>query len=97
MGVPVITLFGDRHAGRMVSSVLYNCGMADWIVYSKEDYVQKAISVANNIESIDCVRKNLRSVMRSSVLLDGKKYTENLEMQYRRIWKDHCRKDASAV
>ncbi len=71
--------------------------MSDWIAYSKEGYLQKAISISKNIGSIDSIRKNLRSVMRSSILLDGKKYTENLEMQYQRIWKEYCRKDASAV
>lgn len=94
MGVPVITLFGDRHAGRMVSSVLHNCGMADWITYSKAEYLQKAISISSDIDSLDIIRKNLRSVMRSSALLDGKKYTEHLETQYRRIWTEYCGSDA---
>ena len=94
MGVPVITLFGDRHAGRMVSSVLHHCGMDNWIVYSKEEYLQKAKSLIEDIDCLGIVRKNLRSVMKSSILLDRKKYTENLEIQYRRIWKEYCRNHA---
>jgi predicted O-linked N-acetylglucosamine transferase (SPINDLY family) len=71
--------------------------MADWITYSKAEYLQKAISFSNTIDSFDSIRKNLRSVMRSSILLDGKKYTENLEMQYRRVWEEYCRDDALSV
>jgi protein O-GlcNAc transferase len=90
MGVPVITLFGDRHAGRMVSSVLHHIGMTDWICYSKDEYLQKAAQISNNVDLLGSIRKDLRSVMKSSVLLDGKKYTENLETQYRRVWTQFC-------
>ena len=43
MGVPVVTLRGNRHAGRMVASVLTTLGMTDWIAETPEQYVALAV------------------------------------------------------
>ena len=38
MGVPVVTLRGDRHAGRVGASLLTQVGLMDWIAGSPEEY-----------------------------------------------------------
>ena len=42
MGVPVVTLAGDRHCSRMVASVLMNLGLADLIAQTTDEYVKIA-------------------------------------------------------
>ena len=39
MGVPIITLKGNRFAGRMVSSVLSRVGLSEFIADTEEDYI----------------------------------------------------------
>ncbi len=97
MGVPVITLYGDRHAGRMVSSVLSNSGMKEWIAYTKEEYVEKAQYAAGNIDVLNKLRKELRSILRTSELCNGKTYAKKLEAHYRTMWIEYCKQQVSAA
>ena len=48
MGVPVVTLRGDRHVGRVGTSILYHIGLSELIAENKEQYVNKAIILAND-------------------------------------------------
>ena len=43
MGVPVITLRGDRFLSRIGESIAHNAGLADWIAEDDDDYVAKAV------------------------------------------------------
>ncbi|MGB7566892.1 MAG: tetratricopeptide repeat protein [Chitinivibrionales bacterium] len=92
MGVPVVTLRGDRHAGRMVSSILANSGMEDWITHSREEYCDRAKKAASDIENLVSLRKNLRGRMLESDLCNGKEFAEDLEKTFRSMWKEWCGK-----
>ena len=48
MGVPVVTLRGDRHAGRVGASLLTQIGLTDLIANSVEEYVEIAAALARN-------------------------------------------------
>ena len=92
MGVPVITLCGNRHAGRMVAGILTNAGMEDWIAHSREEYCDRAKKAASDIEKLAGLRKNLRGRMLESDLCNGKGFAEELEKAYRKMWKEWCGK-----
>ena len=47
MGVPVLTLRGDRPAGRLTSSVMTAMGLTEFIAESGEQFVEKAKALAN--------------------------------------------------
>ena len=77
MGVPVVTLAGDRHASRVSLSLLRAIGCEEWVVYSIEDYVARARALAEAVittppsESVGPLSGGaLRERMRGSVLLD---------------------------
>lgn len=90
MGVPVITLRGDRSAGRMVASVLTHVGMSDWIAETQEQYISLAQHFSNNLETLASIRKNLRSNVQTSALCNGIACTREVETKLREMWKRWC-------
>ena len=49
MGVPVITLKGDRYLFHFGESINSNLGMQEWIASNHDDYVFKAINFSSSI------------------------------------------------
>ena len=83
MGVPVITLAGKTHRSRVGASLLSNVGLEEFIAESVEDYVEKGVSLANNVKKRKSIRRDLRSRMARSFLMDGDRFTRSLERTYR--------------
>ena len=52
MGVPVITLVGERHNSRFGYSLLANMGLEELCAFSVKEYIQKAIELANDRERL---------------------------------------------
>jgi len=90
MGVPVITLAGDRHASRVSTSILKSIGMDAWIAQTPDEYLDKAISLANDLSLLADYRLKLRDMMRQSAILDAKDLACNLESTYRSLWHEWC-------
>lgn len=87
MGVPVITLMGNRHAARMVSSILYRIGLPELIARSKEEYIKLAQDLADNSDRLFSYRVDLREKMLNSQLCNYKEFVKCLEDNYFEIWK----------
>ncbi|MBN1307357.1 MAG: tetratricopeptide repeat protein [Chitinispirillaceae bacterium] len=90
MGVPMITLTGDRHAGRLAASVLSAAGLPQCIARSQEEFVAIAAGHAAQPDKLASLRPGLRRRVIASLLCDGASYMKNLEEQYRRIWRKWC-------
>ena len=90
MGVPVITMAGDRHGSRMGVSLLSNVGLSDLIAESTENYVEKAVHLAGDLNRLKELRSNLRSIMSQSPLMDAKGLTNSIEEAYRNMWHRWC-------
>ncbi len=86
MGVPVVTLAGDRHAGRVGVSLLSRVGLAELIAETPEDYITLAMQLAGDTERLGRLRAGLRERMRDSPVCDGKTFTRALEDSYRTLW-----------
>ena len=89
MGVPVVTLRGQRHAARMVASVLTAAGCPEWIAEDRAGYVALAESLAHDLPAL-AARAGLRGRVAASRLCDGQAFTKNLEDAYRQIWSRWC-------
>jgi protein O-GlcNAc transferase len=70
MGVPVVTLRGDRHAARVSASLLTAAGHPEWIASSKDEYVHIATTLAKDPARLSALRTTLRNDLRQSALLD---------------------------
>jgi predicted O-linked N-acetylglucosamine transferase (SPINDLY family) len=88
MGVPVISMRGDRAVSRAGSSVLSNLGLDEFIADSPEDYASRAIGAVSNPTRLVNLRQELRGMMERSALMDAKRFARNLEAAYRWMWRD---------
>jgi len=91
MGVPVVTLRGNRHAGRLVASILTSAGLPQFIANSTDQYIQIAKALASDIDQLSRYRATLREQTAVSALCNGDQFTRSLEAAYRQIWQDWCR------
>jgi predicted O-linked N-acetylglucosamine transferase (SPINDLY family) len=82
MGVPVITLLGDRHSGRVGASLLSQVGLEDLIASNEENYVRLAAELAADAPRRADLRATLRDRMAASPLCDEPGFTRRLEAAY---------------
>ena len=90
MGVPVITLTGDRHAGRVGASLLSAVGFQAGIAATPEDYVLTARLLASQPELLATARRNLRADLARSPLRDHEGHARAVEEAYRAVWQIWC-------
>lgn len=89
MGVPVVTLAGDSHVSRVGVSLLSSVGLAaSCVAVSAEDFVAKAVRLAEDNAALGRLRLSLRAHMEQSPLMDGRGFTRNLETALDEIWRD---------
>jgi protein O-GlcNAc transferase len=88
MGVPVITLEGDRHASRVGTSILSTLGLPDLVAHSEDEYVEIATRLAANVQALDALRQSLRLRLSESPLTDGARFTAHLEQAYLQMWQE---------
>ena len=86
MGVPVVTLLGDRYAGRMSASILARIGKSDWIASDSATFVDTAVQLARDFEDLEKTRQGLRDDVEQSDLCDGvlfaKFFQDNLDSMW---------------
>ena len=85
MGVPVVTLFGDRFGTRFGRSVLNNVGLYELAVDSYEEYVKRAVALANDWELLFILKKNLRTMMQKSPLMNSELYVNDMQDAFVKI------------
>lgn len=95
MGVPVITLKGNRHLSRVGTSLLTQMGATELIADTVDDYVQRVIDLANDPDRMVAWRTHMRARMQASPLLDHAGFTRKLEAAYREMM-DRAVQSASA-
>ena len=81
MGVPVVTLHGDRHVSRVGYSLMDAVNMPHMIARSPEEYVTCAMRAAANL----LPRDKLREHIRRSPLMDASRFARNAETVYREM------------
>jgi len=88
MGVPVITLVGLVYHERGSYSMLKNAGLPldDLIAFTLEEYIQKAIALAENKERIEYLRHAIPESLKGSILRDPLRLTRHLEAAFIEAW-----------
>jgi predicted O-linked N-acetylglucosamine transferase (SPINDLY family) len=86
MGVPVVSLAGPTAVGRGGLSILSNVGLADLVAHDTEQYVRRAVELANDLPRLSELRATLRERMQHSPLMDAPRFARNIEAAYRGMW-----------
>lgn len=90
MGVPVLTLAGDRLVARQGVGLMTNAGLPDWIAADADDYVAKAASHAADLQALASLRADLRAQVLASPLFDAACFAGHFEAALRGMWQQWC-------
>ena len=90
MGVPVVTRLGATVVGRAGWSQLCNLDLRPLAAIDDESFVAIATELARDLPRLARLRAELRPRMEASPLMDGERFTRNLEAAWRRMWEAWC-------
>jgi predicted O-linked N-acetylglucosamine transferase (SPINDLY family) len=85
MGVPVLTLCGERPMARNSASILGRVGLTNWVTHSEKQYIQTAIARSRDLDHLAQLRAGLRELMITG-LCDAVRFTTALEDAYHAMW-----------
>ena len=88
MGVPVITLKGDRYLFHFGESINSNLSMHEWIAKNQDEYVSKAIKFSSDFDELSKIRMNLRQIALQSPVFDAPRFTEHFSNMLWGMWKN---------
>jgi protein O-GlcNAc transferase len=95
MGVPVITLAGDRMISRQSASLLAAAGLEQFIANDPTEYIGIAQTWASNPERLANLRQTLRQRVSTSPLCNNEQFARDMEKLYRNMWRQWCDKQPS--
>lgn len=90
MGVPVVTLPGERPVSRQTLGFLQVLGLQELAADSPDDYVRIATALAADPQRRAELRRTLRPLMAASPLCDPARFTPALEAAFRHMWRRWC-------
>jgi predicted O-linked N-acetylglucosamine transferase (SPINDLY family) len=92
MGVPIITLFDNirhYHSQNVTSSLMKNSNMAEYVTYTEDEYVEKAMFYAKNIDSLQNLKKETREKFVNGHVCNYKEFVNEFENKLFHLYKNH--------
>ena len=93
MGVPVLTLKGDRYLFHFGESINSNLGMQNWIARDYEEYISKAIRFSSDLKELKKIRSTLRETALKSPVFNAVKFANNFSKMLWEMWAKLEKKD----
>jgi predicted O-linked N-acetylglucosamine transferase (SPINDLY family) len=90
MGVPVVTLRGERMVSRMSASLLSSVGLEELVARDTDDYVRIAAGLADDAARRAYLRTELRPRLAASPLCDGPGLADHFGQALRQMWIAWC-------
>ena len=90
MGVPVLTLAGNRMIARQGMSLLQNAGLPSWIAATPEAYLRMAVARAADLPALAALRAGLRAQVLASPIFDAARFAAHFETALRAMWRIDC-------
>ncbi len=89
MGVPMLTLSGRSFASRVCGSLLRSAGLADLVVTSPREYVERAVALAANRSEIEGFKARSEANRDTCTVFDTDLLVRHLEELYRTMCREH--------
>lgn len=90
MGVPVVTLTGDRSVSRCGSAAMCALGLDEFVAQTPEEYLAIVQRTTANLPLLDAIRQGMRTRWRNSAMGNPAQFTRELESAYRSAWAEWC-------
>ncbi len=90
MGVPTLTMAGQTPASRAGASLLQQLGLDDFVSNNVNEFVNKGLSLANDLERLTEIRKVLRKRFELSAYHQPELIAKSLEQALRIMWQRWC-------
>lgn len=87
LGVPVLTLIGERFLSRAGFSVLSAAHLPEFAAATPEQLIEITVSLANDLPHLASIRAGMRERLKTTPLFDQQRFTRNLESIYRDVWR----------
>ena len=92
MGVPVVTLAGESLGSRFGASLVENVGAGALVARTLEEYVDRAVSLANDVDLLDALHAGLRQMMENSPVMNAVGYGAAVGAAYEQVWDAYARR-----
>ena len=92
MGVPVLTLFDNirhYHSQNVTTSLMRNCGLDEYVTESQEEYIERAVWIANHPEELVGLKLKVRDAFVNGPICDYKSFTDEFENKLINTYKAH--------
>lgn len=87
MGVPVLTLHGDRFVAHLAETNLQSAGLVDWVAADPDEFVAKARAFAADLPGLDRLRQGMRARVLGSPLFDAPAFARELETAFQGMYR----------
>jgi predicted O-linked N-acetylglucosamine transferase (SPINDLY family) len=89
MGVPTLTIAGEISSARGGVSINRGLGLEEWIAKDPDDFVDKAVAFARDVDGLARLRASMRERMERE-LTNVPKFMKDYESHLRHVWRDWC-------
>jgi predicted O-linked N-acetylglucosamine transferase (SPINDLY family) len=92
MGVPILSWFDEErqyHSQNVTSSLLANSGLEEYVVFTKEQYINKVVELSQNLNKLTCLKQNVRDAFVKGPICDHKAFVSELEDKLILTYKNH--------
>ena len=84
MGLPVIHYEGRSHVARVTTTLLEHAGLGRWICATVDEYVERAVMAASDLDALASYRASARATLMRSRLFDHAGFARDFEGAVRR-------------
>lgn len=96
MGVPVVTLLGERWVQRTSHGFLKGMGWDELSAFSESEYADIAINLAKDPPKVRAMKAIGRKKFLASSVCDTERLTRDVEAAYREVWQRYCQDNLTA-